>query len=759
MPSASLSGIEFTIRGNSDSASNSIARLTNQLDKLKSSLASTSGVKNMTNGIKQVGNEAKKANKPLDNLFASIKRIAFYRMIRGAIKAVTQAFSEGLKNAYQFSKAMGDAGGLASALDNIATKSLTMKNQMGAAFGGLITAITPIAIQVINIVNTIAAAITRLIAILGGRSTWLRAKDVWTEWGEAASGAGGAAKEALRYLAPFDELNRLPSENKGGGGGGASTPDYSSMFEEVSTEVGAGLLDSLTEAFQNVANWFESKDWQNLGAAAWAKLKELFSDGGKASELVSALLETIGAACGAILATAWGFLKGLADDLFQHFKDNIIDYNGNDKIDVLDILTAAFKTAVDFGQWYDEHIIQPFWRGFKSAFLGKNPSADNKITLKDILNKLFGQTSGSGTEVGITVPVTGIQDKIPTAQKTLKDMIAEIASRRVNKSKFDMTLHDLVAEFSSRKLNKSKFDTTLHDIAAEFSSRILNKSKFDTTLHDLRAEFSYKSLSSKFNNTIDTVANFLKRTFGAGFSTTIDVIANFFNRLFANTFSSTIDSIANFTTRSIADTFSTWFDSVANFVTRSVDSTTFNTWFDAGANFITGVQGYLSAYAPVVEAIASMINPYWKYGTPTMDVNASVGSHSGHSGTFAKGGAYYGGTWHSIPQAANGGSFHGTLFWAGENGAEVVGNAGGRTEVLNRSQLASTMYSAVRTAIASTASSNSGMSEESLYRVFLRALNDADNSVEVDVDGNVLFRTMVQKNRENTRLTGVNALA
>lgn len=64
----------------------------------------------------------------------------------------------------------------------------------------------------------------------------------------------------------------------------------------------------------------------------------------------------------------------------------------------------------------------------------------------------------------------------------------------------------------------------------------------------------------------------------------------------------------------------------------------------------------------------------------------------------ALGGAYYGGAWHNIPQYANG-TFdalkHGSIFAAGENGPEVVGHINGRTEVLNRSQIASTMFSAI----------------------------------------------------------------
>ena len=65
---------------------------------------------------------------------------------------------------------------------------------------------------------------------------------------------------------------------------------------------------------------------------------------------------------------------------------------------------------------------------------------------------------------------------------------------------------------------------------------------------------------------------------------------------------------------------------------------------------------------------------------------------------FANGGII---TPFGISDFANGGILgHGTLFRAGENGAEVVGHIGGRTEVLNRSQLASTMYYSVRSAMA-----------------------------------------------------------
>ena len=64
------------------------------------------------------------------------------------------------------------------------------------------------------------------------------------------------------------------------------------------------------------------------------------------------------------------------------------------------------------------------------------------------------------------------------------------------------------------------------------------------------------------------------------------------------------------------------------------------------------------------------------------------------------GGIFTNGKWSNIPQYANGGMpSHGSMFIAGEHGAEIVGHVNGRTEVLNQSQIASAIYSAVVSAM------------------------------------------------------------
>jgi len=85
----------------------------------------------------------------------------------------------------------------------------------------------------------------------------------------------------------------------------------------------------------------------------------------------------------------------------------------------------------------------------------------------------------------------------------------------------------------------------------------------------------------------------------------------------------------------------------------------------------------------------------------------------------AKGGIFANGSWRNLPQFAMGGVIKngiqkfasgglpgfGSLFLAGEAGPEIVGNINGRTEILNKSQIASAIYSAVMAGMATAVNS------------------------------------------------------
>ena len=102
------------------------------------------------------------------------------------------------------------------------------------------------------------------------------------------------------------------------------------------------------------------------------------------------------------------------------------------------------------------------------------------------------------------------------------------------------------------------------------------------------------------------------------------------------------------------------------------------------------------------------------------------------------GGVYSNGSWKNIQQYANGGTpSRGTLFWAGEAGAEVVAHANRKTEVLNQSQIASAIYSATLSAMSQVMSQYGGQSSE------------------IDVHVHTDEGTVIDRIEQRTKQTGV----
>lgn len=170
------------------------------------------------------------------------------------------------------------------------------------------------------------------------------------------------------------------------------------------------------------------------------------------------------------------------------------------------------------------------------------------------------------------------------------------------------------------------------------------------------------------------------------------------------------DVAANFTSRT--DNLPGWskvFDTIAKFTSKE----------DAiGDRKISNLTAIVGSITPTVALAVSNVTGYisrvQKQSGVSLILSGIVGAVTS---IFKKadGGAYYGGMWHDIPQFSSGGIITpslmakinaipryaggtldaGSMFIAGEAGPELVGHVGGRTEVLNQSQLASVMESSV----------------------------------------------------------------
>lgn len=248
--------------------------------KVKSAVGSLPGrigkvASNAVRGIGFVGkafnglrDRLRGTHKPLDKVLKSIGRVAFYRLIRSVIKALTDAFKEGLENAYFFSQGIDGTGHrFAEAMDSMSSKSLTMKNQLGSAFIALLTAIAPIVNAIIALVTRLADSIAQLISAFTG-ATYLKAADVPKAWADEANKAGKAAKEWKNQLLGFDEINRLeaPSDS---GGSGADELDPSLMFQ--ATDIAKPIKDFV----DNFKAAIKEGDWQGAGEMLGQKINEL----------------------------------------------------------------------------------------------------------------------------------------------------------------------------------------------------------------------------------------------------------------------------------------------------------------------------------------------------------------------------------------------------------------------------------------------------------------------------------------------------
>lgn len=244
-----VENLDFNIRRTGDDAARGMESLNGSLKKLKRSSDNTvSG---------------------LSKLVAALKRIAMYRVLRTIIAEIGKALSEGLKNVYAFSEAVG--GTLSQSLDRLKSTSVQLTNSIGSAFAELLITVEPVLTAIMNLVIRVADAIARLFAVLGGRSTYTKAVESAEKWQDAAKGGAAAAKEWKNQLMGFDVINRLEDQSGSGGGGGGSAP-YAGMMEEA-----PAIMEWAKQLRELTTNWWSQVDFKPL-ITAWERLKTVVGD-------------------------------------------------------------------------------------------------------------------------------------------------------------------------------------------------------------------------------------------------------------------------------------------------------------------------------------------------------------------------------------------------------------------------------------------------------------------------------------------------
>lgn len=734
--------------------------------------------------------------KGITGVIGGFKRIAGYRILRSIIKEITQGFAEGTKNLYEWSRAMGGAAGangktFAQTMDSLATSMQYLKNSIGACVGPLINALAPAIEYVVDRIVALLNVINQLLAKLAGASSWNRAKKNAVAYGGAVEGAGEAAKEALRYLAPFDELNVLPDQkdnNSGGGGGGT---DYSDMFEEV-TEFNQAISDFADAIREKVANG----DWQGLGELLGNKVNEVIDSidwsgyGTKIGTFVNAwfttqywTLETIN------FQNLGGRIAELFNSAMEQIDFDIVGRALTQKFTIVgDLLIGAFN-EVDWAL-----VGTSIGNLFKGAFNQMSEwiegidwdefGANFYIKLKELLEGLdfvgiaesiirfLGAALSAATSIirevvsGLVTDIKGYFFQFIEDENEDGNFGAgEIANGIIKGLENGVTkVGQWIDKQFGGKIKSSLVDPIkkLFDSISWGNLKIAFKtdlSKFK--LPDLK---SFKKLWDSVKNRTITMKAYLKGTALNTFNSLKNTWAAFKNK------TATLKSyLENHVNTSVIDKLkSAW---------NSISSRTAT--FTAKLNLPSIWSGFVSAWnylqnksLELKVSIADSIRSAWNAAASAWN-SSSVLSKLGTLPYLASGGIISDGVIRGLPQYANGtsnaGGRHGSLFVAGEAGPEIVGHVGGRTEVLNQSQIAASIQAGVARAINSASFSFSGgtasyanadtmMDGDTIYNAVLRAINDADNDQTIELDGDVIYQKIVQRNRQEKRRLGVNPM-
>ena len=346
----------------------------------------TREVKETTRTVTSSGKAAEKSAGMLGQFAKSIGRIALYRAIRSAIKAVTQAVKEGIDNYYKWSKAT--SGPFAAAMDKLKSSASQMKNQLGAAFGALATAVMPVVNLLVNALTKLAKIITMVFSLLNGRSTYDEAVSGFEDVENAASGAGKAVKG---LLAPWDELNVIGQE-KGGGGGGALAESVEGLFEEKP------IPTWLTEMWDKTTGLKE-----NIEAIkkVWDRLVKRFEEGDFKTAIQLLFLDPLNALTSAV-ENAMLLIEAL-------MSGNWFSLN-----------TALWKTAFDS---IIDSVVLPFSRTFDSIF-GTNLSG-SVLKFKKWLDSAFRALLDPKTQEAVKKILQGV---FSDAWNKVKEIWSKVAT-------------------------------------------------------------------------------------------------------------------------------------------------------------------------------------------------------------------------------------------------------------------------------------------------------------------------------------------
>lgn len=182
---------------------------------------------------KETEKQQKAALKPVkrfgNRLQSIVSGALVFNLLSAGLRTMTQYFGNALKSNQQFTASFAK-----------------LKGALMTAFQPIYEAALPALLALMRVLTAAIHVIGQFFAKIFGKSTSQMAEnaEALNKEANAIEGVGGAAKEAKKHLAGFDEINKLNADNAGGGGGGISSiaPDFDMSAELSDTEEKLGNI-------------------------------------------------------------------------------------------------------------------------------------------------------------------------------------------------------------------------------------------------------------------------------------------------------------------------------------------------------------------------------------------------------------------------------------------------------------------------------------------------------------------------------------
>lgn len=215
-------------------------------------------------GASRIGGMLKDYMLSFTRIFSKLGTMIKYRLVRKLMSELFTGIKEGIANLREYSAAADNA------MKSMSASAGYLKNSLAAMVAPALNAIASAFYAIANAAAAAMQAISRFFALIGGRSSYIRATRYAQDYADTVNSAGGGGGGGEHTdLLGFDKINRLSDEGGGGGGAGEALEEIEAFFETVELgaemqnlwQLGANLAATINSALDGI-------DWNRLKGKA-----------------------------------------------------------------------------------------------------------------------------------------------------------------------------------------------------------------------------------------------------------------------------------------------------------------------------------------------------------------------------------------------------------------------------------------------------------------------------------------------------------